>query len=92
MAASCLILATRRRASWNRPSQLVALCELLAGFDNPTGQFCVACSPARAMPTFTQEKVFQDEVLFAGWERTIADAARYALVNSLRPRLALTTW
>jgi len=34
----------------------------------------------------TQEKIFQDKVLFSGWERTIANPARYVLVNSLRPR------
>jgi hypothetical protein len=33
----------------------------------------------------TQEKIFQDKVFFAGWERTIANPARYALINSLRP-------
>ena len=37
------------------------------------------------MTALTQEKIFEDKVLFAGWERTIANPARYVLVNSLRP-------
>jgi hypothetical protein len=36
------------------------------------------------MTTFPQEKVFQDGVLFAGRKRTIANPARYGLVNGLR--------
>jgi hypothetical protein len=38
--------------------------------------------------TFAQEKIFQDELSFARWKRTIANPARYALVNSFRPNFS----
>ena len=41
---------------------------------------------------FPQEKVFQDELPFAGNERPVADPACYFQLDRLGPARALTTW
>jgi len=68
---------------------LPAFSEAIAGFENITGRFCFAWSPARAVTRLAQEEIFQDELPLMRRKRIIADATRYTLVNGFRPGFAL---
>jgi hypothetical protein len=46
------------------------------------------CPPCIKAARFPQEKIFQDELPFAGKERPVADPARYFQIDGLRARLS----